>query len=131
MNKLGQNIKKIRELNNFTQKYMASMLSMTQGNYARIESGEINISEARLSKIAETLNCKSVDIISLDTTQLFGHSSTGSNTIAAPDTDEKSAVINYKISPELKQLYEERIDYLKSYIEELKTEIKKLQNKNS
>jgi len=131
MNKLGQNIKKIRELNNFTQKYMASMLSMTQGNYARIESGEINISEARLNKIAEALNCKTIDIISLDTTQLFGHSNTGNNAIAAPDADDQSAVINYKISPELKQLYEERIDYLKSYIEELKEEIKKLQSKNS
>lgn len=129
MNKLGQNIKKIRELNNFTQKYMASMLNMTQGNYARIESGEINISETRLSKIAEALNCKPVDIISLDTKQLFSHKNTGMNTEILPESEDKS-VINYKISPELKQLYEERIDYLKSYIEELKAEIKKLQGQS-
>lgn len=102
------------------------MLSMTQGNYARIESGEINISETRLSKIAEALNCKPIDIISLDTKQLFNHQNTGNHSNNPAEADDKS-IINYKISPELKQLYEERIDYLKSYIEELKAEIKKLQ----
>ncbi|HET8573790.1 MAG TPA: helix-turn-helix transcriptional regulator [Edaphocola sp.] len=129
MNKLGQNIKKIRELNNFTQKYMASMLNMTQGNYARIESGEINISEARLNKIAEALNCKPGDIISLDTKQLFSQRGTGMNMESLSENEDKS-VISYKISPELKQLYEERIDYLKNYIEELKAEIKKLQGQS-
>ncbi|MDR0802540.1 MAG: helix-turn-helix domain-containing protein, partial [Fluviicola sp.] len=35
---VGQKIKKLRELKNFTQEYMANRLEMTQPSYSKIET---------------------------------------------------------------------------------------------
>ncbi len=50
-------VKKIRELNNFTQEYVANLLGMSQSNYARIESGAVALSKKKLQRIAEIFNC--------------------------------------------------------------------------
>lgn len=128
MIQLGQKIKKLRELKNYTQKYMASRLQMTQGNYARIESGEIHISDERLDLIAEILECSTDNIQTLDINTLFSKQQIEENTttVLAPNGQD-TPPIHYIISPELKSLYEDRISLLMDYIEELKTEIKRLQ----
>lgn len=128
MNHLGQKIKKLRELKNYTQKYMASQLHMTQGNYARIESGEIHISNERLERIAEILECSPENIKALNVNTLFSGQQLGKdNASTVSEEDQKNSPIRYIISPELKALYEDRISLLMDYIEELKAEIKRLQ----
>ena len=56
MDKLYFVIKRYRELRNFSQKYMADSLNMSQGNYSKIEKGTIDLSINRLSQISELLN---------------------------------------------------------------------------
>jgi transcriptional regulator with XRE-family HTH domain len=48
-------IRKLRESKDFSQEYMADQLGMSQGNYAKIESGKIKLGTVRLKKIAAIL----------------------------------------------------------------------------
>lgn len=63
---LGKKIKKIRELNNFSQNYMAKKLNISQPSYSNMESGVDEISEERLQKIAELLKVEVSDIENFD-----------------------------------------------------------------
>ncbi|RYZ37180.1 MAG: XRE family transcriptional regulator [Sphingobacteriales bacterium] len=118
MKKLGQNIRKLRELRNFTQQYMAEKLEMTQGNYARIENEEIHLSEERLQKISGLLGYSSEFIIQFDVEKIHD--------MVSEKKDTVREVFQFQISPELKQLYESRINSLESYVDELKAEIRNL-----
>lgn len=118
MKKIGQNIRKLRELRNFTQQYMAEKLEMTQGNYARIENEEIHLSEERLQKISGLLGYSSEFIIQFDVEKIHD--------MVAEKKDTVKEVFQYQISPELKQLYESRINSLETYVDDLKSEIRSL-----
>lgn len=118
MKKIGQNIRKLRELRNFTQQYMAEKLEMTQGNYARIENEEIHLSEERLQKISGLLGYISEFIIQFDVEKIHD--------MVSEKKDAVKEVFQYQISPELKQLYESRINSLETYVDDLKVEIRNL-----
>jgi len=66
--KTGNNIKKIRELKNYSQDFVAQELGLSQATYARIESGESIPKIDRLQRIAEILD---VDISTLLNTNVF------------------------------------------------------------
>ncbi|TAE45679.1 MAG: XRE family transcriptional regulator [Cytophagia bacterium] len=75
---IGTKIKKVRELRNFTQDYVAEKLEMTQAGYSKIEQGIVDVPYSRLEQIAKVLNIKIEDIISFDekvliTNQLNNH----------------------------------------------------------
>jgi transcriptional regulator with XRE-family HTH domain len=55
MKSIGSNIKKIRELKNFTQAHVAKKLGMSQSNYARIENGRVKFDADKLRQIAVVL----------------------------------------------------------------------------
>ncbi|HXA02953.1 MAG TPA: helix-turn-helix transcriptional regulator, partial [Cytophagaceae bacterium] len=40
---VGSKIKKIRELRNYTQEYMADRLQMSQSGYSKIETDEVDV----------------------------------------------------------------------------------------
>ena len=66
---IGNNIKQIRELRNYSQEYMAQELGISQSTYARIESGTVIPKVDRLQRIAEILE---IDIsFLLNTTNVF------------------------------------------------------------
>ena len=52
---IGNNIKQIRELKNFSQEYIAQQLGISQATYARIETGVIIPRVDRLQCIADIL----------------------------------------------------------------------------
>lgn len=116
MKKTGKNIRKLRELRNFTQQFMAEQLEMTQGNYARIENEEIHISEQRLERIASLLGCSSEFILQFDVEQVYD----------LGNTKAGYGMHQYSISPELKELYECRINTLESLVAALKKELYEL-----
>lgn len=122
MKKIGQNIRKLRELRNFTQQYMAEKLEMTQGNYARIENEEIHLSEERLQKISGLLGYSPEFIIQFDVEKIHD--------MVSEKKDTVREVFQYQISPELKQLYESRINSLESYVDELKNEIRSMKEQS-
>src|SRR5690606_14093435 len=118
----GKNIRKLRELRNFTQQYIAEHLEMTQGNYARIENEEIQISEPRLQKIAELLGCNAEFILQFDVEKVYDLGNTVSKS-------NDYGMHQYSISPQLKELYEGRINTLESLVAELKKELYELKLK--
>jgi transcriptional regulator with XRE-family HTH domain len=52
---LGNNIRKIREIKNIGQQYIADKLNISQPSYHNLEAGKIKLSEEKLEKIARIL----------------------------------------------------------------------------
>ncbi|MCL2290466.1 MAG: helix-turn-helix domain-containing protein [Bacteroidetes bacterium] len=66
---IGNNIKNIRELRNFSQEYVATEVGVSQSTYARIEGGTTIPKIDRLQRIADVLE---VDLSTLlSTTNIF------------------------------------------------------------
>ena len=63
--KLGNRIKVLRNIRNYTQEYIADKIGVSGQNYARIEIGEDYITLDILSKIALILNVTVGDITSV------------------------------------------------------------------
>ena len=114
--KLGHKIKKVRELKNLTQEYVAAKLGMTQSAYSKIESEETDISFKRLEKIASLFGLLPEELINFSEALVFNL------------TNNKKAnglVINQMSSNERK-IYEDHILTLKGEITHLKTVMNKL-----
>ncbi len=69
---IGMKIKKLRELRNYTQEYMAGKLQMSANGYGKIERDETDISFSRMQQIAEILQITPADIINFDEKVIFG-----------------------------------------------------------
>ncbi len=63
---IGDNIKKLRELKNYTQKSMADMLEISQKTYSNIENSGNNITVELLEKVAKVLNVSFNKILELN-----------------------------------------------------------------
>jgi transcriptional regulator with XRE-family HTH domain len=63
---IGQKIKKIRELRNLTQEYLANQIGMRQESYSKIETNRHSVTMEKLEKIAETLGMNVQDLINFD-----------------------------------------------------------------
>lgn len=107
---IGHKIKKLRELKNYTQSYMASELGITQGAYSRIEVGETEISYGKLSKISSILDVPVDDIVSFNENMIFNVSN---NEVG------NGYVVNNGVTLQERKLYQDQIDLLKSQNEVL------------
>ena len=52
---IGNKIRKIREIKGYSQEYMSSKLGIAQNSYSKMERGETNVDEEKLSQIAIVL----------------------------------------------------------------------------
>jgi transcriptional regulator with XRE-family HTH domain len=122
---LGNKIKKIRELQNLKQEFVAQKLNMTQQNYSKLENNQGTISNERLNKIANIFNMKSEDIENFDEKVIFAN-----NTFSF---SENSTNISYnqQYLDEIKQNYEKHINDLHKEIDYLKDLVKTLLAKTS
>jgi transcriptional regulator with XRE-family HTH domain len=110
---IGNKIKKIRELRNFTQKYLADELSLSQSAYSKIEMGETEITYARLEKIAAVFEMKLEDIITFSDNALLNFSNnTGNGNLIAN--------VSYSLTEVLIKSYEDQIQSLKEEVSFLK-----------
>jgi transcriptional regulator with XRE-family HTH domain len=114
---LGQKIKKLRELKNFTQSHIACELGITQSAYSKMEQGETEISYSKISKIAEVLGISPEEIMTFNEQMIFNvmHNQTGNG-----------FVVNKGISDNEKKLYEDQIAQLKEEVSYLKKVLDKL-----
>ena len=71
MHNIGFKIKKIRELKNFTQVYMASQLDISQNAYSKIENEACKLDINRFIEISKILNVCPKKIINFDVDQLL------------------------------------------------------------
>jgi len=114
---LGQKIKKLRELKNFTQSHIASELGITQSAYSKMEQGETEISYTKISKIAEVLGMSPEEIMTFNEQMIFNvmHNQTGNG-----------FVVNKGLTENERKLYEEQITQLKEEVSYLKKVLDKL-----
>jgi transcriptional regulator with XRE-family HTH domain len=113
---LGSKIKKLRELKNFTQDFMADKLGISQGAYSRMELGESAITYGRLEKISEILELKPEDIITFNESMVFNvmHNQTGNGLV----------IQNNPPNNKERELYESQISLLREELEFVKSLLK-------
>lgn len=69
--KVGEKIKKLRELKNYTQQHVADELELSLSGYGKIERDETDISISRLEKIAAVLGVDISSILNFDEKNIF------------------------------------------------------------
>lgn len=112
---LGRKIKKLRELKNFTQEYMATNLQISQNTYSRIENENVKISTDRLKEIASILEVPSEYLISEDRPLLTFN--TSNNTIE-------------KFYGQVETINEEKKETWQQIFKQMENQIKHLQSEN-
>ena len=68
---VAYNIRKIRELRDYSQDYLAAKLNISQNAYSKIELGYSDITLNRLFSISTILEVELTDLINLDTNALI------------------------------------------------------------
>lgn len=95
MTNIEEKIRKMRELKNFTQEYMAEKLSITQAGYSKIESGATKLSYNKIEEISKVLGVQTEELLAFDSQKYFNSfnnvkgSNNGSVTINVEDADIK------------------------------------------
>lgn len=69
--KIGNNVKRIREIRRLTQEEMAESLGMSQSNYSKLERDEIEFNISRLIEISQVLNVKPEELLRADESNVF------------------------------------------------------------
>lgn len=105
---VGSKIKKIRELKNFTQEYMAEQLHISQSTYSRFEKDDSDITLSQLENISKILDVKIEDLINFNEKLVFNnYSSNNAN---------QAHIINQYMSDNERKLYEDKIRLLEDKI---------------
>jgi transcriptional regulator with XRE-family HTH domain len=116
---IGEKVKKVRELRNYTQEYVAQELGITQESYSRIEANKSTLTIQRLDKIAEVLKVNVFDLLSFDEKYIFQESF---------HNQQHSSNYFGNASNKKEELYERIIEQQKNEIEFLKSLLKKENN---
>ena len=72
-------MKALRELNNYTQEYVASFLDINQNSYYKLESGQTRLTVDRMKKLAELYNVDPEVFLSNSVSVIHCNKGTGSN----------------------------------------------------
>lgn len=108
-------IKRIRELKNLSQDYLAIQLGLTTRAYAKIESGETQLTLKRLKEISTILDVSPYDVLGFDEKQVFNSCK-----------QEGNIGINHISIPEkLIEQMQKEIEHLKSEIVFLRAQFSK------
>ncbi len=97
LRQVGSNIRKIREIKNFTQDFMASDLEMTRETYGKLEQGVHNIKLETVFKIASILQVTVNQLLDFDPKQFFNHSNNNSTINGSNNSIHNSEPNVYKL----------------------------------
>ena len=117
MNQIVENIKKFRELKNFTRDEIASKLEMSLSGYSKLERGDVELTISKLYRLAEILEVDVSQILNFDASQVFNVSN--NNVVNGVEVKE--------------QHHHYQDEYKEKYIKLLETEVeryKKLTGEN-
>jgi transcriptional regulator with XRE-family HTH domain len=71
--KIGEKIRKIREMKGLSQEYLARQLNITPQAFGKIEREETSLDFKRLEDIAKLLGVNPLDIVNFDETHIFNN----------------------------------------------------------
>jgi transcriptional regulator with XRE-family HTH domain len=109
--KIGNKIRRIRELKSITPKDMADRLNITPQSYNKIEREEVTINMDRLLELSEIFGMKPEDLLTFDEKQIFN---TYDNSVGI-----NNGTLNH-FPQELKTLLEKQIKLLEEQTQYLK-----------
>ena len=124
MKGIGIKIRKIRELKNYTQEYMAQQLGLAQNSYSRYENPDTDVKPDMLKQIAEILEVTPEQIEGFDEKVIFNNHGTIENDKGAVGVNP--VVNHYAVDPKIEKLYEDQIALLKKQLELLEAKIAEL-----
>lgn len=103
---LGEKLKRARISKNFTQEYLAEMLSVSQKTYSNFENDRSKPAFAQVEDIAKVLDMSVLDFLSGDNV-----------TINSTNGDHSGFIYQNQLPEKLIEQYEERIKELKEQVE--------------
>ncbi|TAH20268.1 MAG: XRE family transcriptional regulator [Cytophagales bacterium] len=118
----GTKIKKMRELKNITQEFMAKQLGITQSAYSKLEAKDTEISAEQIKKIATILQIPTQDIAQfadLFDRVIMNEFNNSHNNSFSPNSQ-------YTFQTAEKELYEKLLQEKDETISSLKREIETL-----
>ncbi len=118
--KIGKDIRSVREAKGYSQEYMAEMLDMVQSSYANLESGKSSMSVDRLLHIC--------DILHMDVHGLLDRA--GTMALPQQQLSVHTEKMNAAMHPEVIHLYSELIAEMKSEIEFLRGLVSRKEERN-
>lgn len=113
--KIGENIKKLRELKNYTQLYLADELGISLSGYGKIERDQTEITLARLLKIAAILEVDLFTLINFNGNDVFKSSKYSNGHTKGPEANPASQDLQIQ----LVQKYKDENEYLKDLVRQL------------
>lgn len=102
---IGNKIKKIRELKNYTQEYMAQSLNLSVNGYGKIERDEVDITLNRLHDIAKILGIDVFQILDFDEKKIFNITHNhNNNAVGIIQSDEGYKTLIFHLQEENREL---------------------------
>ena len=92
MKLLRENIRKVRELRNYTQEYMADQMGLSISGYGKIERSDSDISLSRITQIAAILNISRAKLLEFNSDQILNEVQNENYN----DSQNESRQLNYK-----------------------------------
>ena len=71
---IGKKLKQLRELQGFSQEYMATQLGISTRAYSKIEAEETKLTIDRLNEISEIIGISPQEILGFDSNIIFNNS---------------------------------------------------------
>jgi len=105
--KVGHKIKKLRELKNYSQEFMAERLGISQTQFSKIERDESDMNISRLKEISDILGMRVEDVLTFDERYVFNAFDHGQAAVN---------IYNQQINDQVQKLYEEKIQLLEEII---------------
>jgi transcriptional regulator with XRE-family HTH domain len=114
MSTIGNRIKRVREMKNYTQEFMAGQLNISQNTYSRIENETVKLTTDRLQKIANALDVPVEYLVNLD----------------APIYNFNNEHASIQYSGHFENIYDSQNEHLKKTIELLENQLKQVNREN-
>jgi transcriptional regulator with XRE-family HTH domain len=105
--KVGNKIKKLRELKNYSQEYMAEKLGISQTQFSKIERDESDMNISRLKEISDILGMRIEDVLTFDERYVFN---------AYDNGQAAYNIYNHQVNEQMQKLYEDKIKLLEEVI---------------
>lgn len=115
--KIGSKLKIIRELNNYTQEYVANMLDISSSTYALMEKGQTPVTIQRMEKLGELYNMSINDLLQLSEQTIIHHIEHSAS------IGNENVINNMGLSDDERNLYKQVIARLEQQNEKLHAQI--------
>jgi XRE family transcriptional regulator, regulator of sulfur utilization len=122
MLEIGNNIRRIREIKNYTQEAVADMVGMSVSAYGDIERGKSDVNFTRLGEIAAALEVKPEEIVTFGSTvynSTANDNALGINNGTVNNVPENMMLLERAVFEKMMKDKDEEIAFLRKQMDKL------------